>query len=186
MDYSPPGSFVHGISQARILDWVAISFPRGSSWPKDQTCVSCISYIGRQILYCWASRMGWRIKRTKVRRLVWWVGKNSCERTWRETGGQWSGNMRQRSHQRVRDIFRGLMHQDQLSDFSWGLGKSVKNGGMFRRGKMPSSFLDPSMIIWIYRIIVCVSLNPQFLTKCRCWMKLKCYLTNIISCEDVQ
>ena len=42
MDYSPPGSSVHGILQARILEWVAISFPRGSSQPRDQTRVSCI------------------------------------------------------------------------------------------------------------------------------------------------
>ena len=33
---------VHGISQARILEWVSISFSRGSSWPRDKTCVSCI------------------------------------------------------------------------------------------------------------------------------------------------
>ena len=37
MDYSPPGSLVHGISQARLLKWVAISFSRGSSCPRDQT-----------------------------------------------------------------------------------------------------------------------------------------------------
>ena len=43
MDCSPPGSFVHGISQAKILEWVAISFSRGSSWPRDQTCVFCIA-----------------------------------------------------------------------------------------------------------------------------------------------
>ena len=53
MDCSPPDSSVHGISQARILEWVAISFSRGSSWPRDQTWVSC---IGRQILYCQATR----------------------------------------------------------------------------------------------------------------------------------
>ena len=43
MDCSPPGSSVHGISQARILDWVAISFFRGSSQSRDQSLVSCIS-----------------------------------------------------------------------------------------------------------------------------------------------
>ena len=53
IDCSLPGSSVHGISQARILEWVAISFSRRSSWPRDQTCVSC---IGRQILYRWATR----------------------------------------------------------------------------------------------------------------------------------
>ena len=49
MDCSPPGFSVHGILQARILEWVAISFSRGSSQPKDQTHISCISYNGRQI-----------------------------------------------------------------------------------------------------------------------------------------
>ena len=43
MDCSLPGFFVHGISQARILEWVAISFSRGPSWPKGWTQVSCIS-----------------------------------------------------------------------------------------------------------------------------------------------
>ena len=43
MDSSPPGSSVHGISQARILEWVAISFSRGSSQPRGRTWVSCIA-----------------------------------------------------------------------------------------------------------------------------------------------
>ena len=55
MDCSPPGSSVHGISQARILDWVAIFFSRGSSQPWDRTCISFASFIGRQILYCRAT-----------------------------------------------------------------------------------------------------------------------------------
>ena len=41
MDCSPPDSSVHGIFQARILVWVAISFSRRSSWPRDRICVSC-------------------------------------------------------------------------------------------------------------------------------------------------
>ena len=49
-----PGSSVHGILQARILEWVAISSSRESSWPRDRTRVSCISFIGRRILYRWA------------------------------------------------------------------------------------------------------------------------------------
>ena len=43
MDCSAPGSSVHGIPQARILEWVAMPFSRGSSQPKDQTWVSCIA-----------------------------------------------------------------------------------------------------------------------------------------------
>ena len=50
-DCSPPRSSVHGISQARILEWVAISSFRGSSWLRDWIYVSSVSYIGRGILY---------------------------------------------------------------------------------------------------------------------------------------
>ena len=53
VDYSPPGFSVNGISQVRILDWVAISYSRGSSQTRHQTCISYIFCIGRQILYCW-------------------------------------------------------------------------------------------------------------------------------------
>ena len=52
-DCSPPGSSVHGSLQARIPEWVSISFSRGSSWPRDQTWISCID---RRILYHWATR----------------------------------------------------------------------------------------------------------------------------------
>ena len=43
MDHSLPGFSDHGIFQARVLEWVAISFSRGSSWPRDQTWVSRIA-----------------------------------------------------------------------------------------------------------------------------------------------
>ena len=47
----PPGSSVHGIFQARILEWVALPISRGSSRPRDQTCASYISCTGRRVLY---------------------------------------------------------------------------------------------------------------------------------------
>ena len=53
MDCSLPGFSVHGIFQARVLEWVAISFSRGSSWPRDWTQVSCIA--GRRFTL-WATR----------------------------------------------------------------------------------------------------------------------------------
>ena len=56
MDCSPWSSSVHRIFQARILEWVAISFSRVSSWPRDWTPISCISCIGRQIIYHWATQ----------------------------------------------------------------------------------------------------------------------------------
>ena len=53
VDCSPPGSSIHGILQARIMEWVAISFSRGSSWSRDRTQVSCIA--GRRF-NLWATR----------------------------------------------------------------------------------------------------------------------------------
>ena len=50
MHCSPPGSSVHGIFQARIREMAAIFYFRGSSQPTDQTHISCVSGIGRQIL----------------------------------------------------------------------------------------------------------------------------------------
>ena len=57
VDCSPPGSSLHGILQTRILEWVAISYSRGSLQPRDLTRVSCVSCIGRPNfcqLYIWA------------------------------------------------------------------------------------------------------------------------------------
>ena len=50
MDLSPPGSSVHKILQAKILEWVAISFSKGSSCPRNQSLVSYISCVGRRVL----------------------------------------------------------------------------------------------------------------------------------------
>ena len=58
VDWSPPGSSVHGILQARILEWVAISFSRGSSWPRDQTWDSSTAgrfftvWVTREVYCC--------------------------------------------------------------------------------------------------------------------------------------
>ena len=71
MDHSPPCSSVHGIFQARILEWVAISSSRGSSQPRDWTCISCVSGIGRQILYHWTSG------EAQGKYIMWW--QNSRE-----------------------------------------------------------------------------------------------------------
>ena len=53
LDCSLPGSSVHGIFQARILKWVAISSSMGSFWPRDQTPISCTD---RWVLYDWAEK----------------------------------------------------------------------------------------------------------------------------------
>ena len=58
IDSSPPGSSAPGILQARTLEWVAISFSRGSSWPRDWTRISCAA--GR-FFTDWATREALRV-----------------------------------------------------------------------------------------------------------------------------
>ena len=67
MDCSPPGSSIHGIFQARVLEWVAISFSRGSSPPRNRTWVSCI--VGRHFTV-WATRevLHYRVLECKSRK----------------------------------------------------------------------------------------------------------------------
>ena len=68
-DCNPPGSSTHGLSQARVLEWVALFSSRGSSQSRDRIYISCISSIGRWILYhcsTWeAQEMLVRTKNTK-------------------------------------------------------------------------------------------------------------------------
>ena len=71
MDDSPPGSHVHEIFQAGILQWVAISSSRGSTWPKDQTHISCGSWIEG------------RFFRTEPPgKLLCWVHHTKCQAGW--------------------------------------------------------------------------------------------------------
>ena len=55
----PTSSSVHGISQARILEWVTISSSRGPSQPRNQAHVSCSYCVGKWILYLWATWEAW-------------------------------------------------------------------------------------------------------------------------------
>ena len=59
MGCSLPGSSVHGILQARILEWVATLFSRGYSWPRDQIRVS---HIAGRFFTIWATKEGWALK----------------------------------------------------------------------------------------------------------------------------
>ena len=71
MDCSPPGCSVHGILQARILEWLAVPSSRGSSPPRNQTHISYVFCIGRQVLYRWATGEALRIKN-------WYRSKQPC------------------------------------------------------------------------------------------------------------
>ena len=84
-DCSPPGSSVHGILQARILEGVAISFSKGSSWTRDWTQISCTAgrfftvWAIREALYCQASEH-WKSKRVPEKHLLllYWL----CQSLW--------------------------------------------------------------------------------------------------------
>ena len=67
MDCSPPGSFVHGISQVRILEWVAMPSPRNLPNPGVKTHISYISCTGRGVLYL-GSHMGFVLTPTKIKK----------------------------------------------------------------------------------------------------------------------
>ena len=66
VDCSLPGSSAHGIFQARILEWVAISYSGGSFGPKGQTQVFCVSCIGKRILYHWVTGEALLITTTRI------------------------------------------------------------------------------------------------------------------------
>ena len=66
VDSSQPGSPVHVIFQARILEWIAISFSRGSSWSRDRTQVSCI--VGRRFTV-WATREVYNSMLLRIKKL---------------------------------------------------------------------------------------------------------------------
>ena len=56
LECNPPGSSVHGILQARILEWIAIPSSKGSSQPRDWSQVSCISCLTGRFFTYWATR----------------------------------------------------------------------------------------------------------------------------------
>ena len=73
MDYSPTGSSVHGILQARMLEWIAMPFSRGSSQPRDRTWVSCIAgrlftiwVTGKTFASIWGIVGTWLCRHEKV------------------------------------------------------------------------------------------------------------------------
>ena len=98
MDCSPPGSSVHEIFQARILEWVAVSFSRGSSPPRDGAWVFCVSCIGRWILLP-LSQLGSIRKHAQEILSIWYVPRghdsdHGCN--WTQGECYCSFNMRRR------------------------------------------------------------------------------------------
>ena len=92
MDCSPAGPSDHGVLWARILEWVAISFSRGSSWFRDWTWVSCIA--GR-LLTTWAPREALRLAPPKLSQLIF------CGSSMFLTGTSWCETIRAKGYYRA-------------------------------------------------------------------------------------
>ena len=96
LDRSPPGSSVPGISQARTLEWFAISFCRGSFWPKDRTCGSCIDrriftaapLVEQEGSYMYYWTRVWLLATKPLE--LWLVGRKVCFIWLMATEGRWS------------------------------------------------------------------------------------------------
>ena len=129
MDCGLQVSSVHGIFQARILEWVAISYPRESSQPKDWTLISCVSCIGREILYHCTTWEALTSILTEIKYhvvltgLPWWCsGKESaCSAgdqalipEWGRSSGEGNGNLLQYScleNLKDRRVWQATVHR---------------------------------------------------------------------------
>ena len=128
MDCSPPSSSIHGTLQARILEWVAISFSRGSSWPRDQTQVSHIA--GRHFNLCTtrealkykntvSQKSSYRDTELQVQVLTSKISREERKPGWKKKGGGGRGGRKGWPYRRL------LPPTDTqaLWDFSLGLQK---------------------------------------------------------------
>ena len=115
MDCSPPGSSGHGIFQAKILAWVAISFSRGSSQPRDQTEVSYL-YLHWQEDSLPLAPPGKPLWHERILNLMpkWYPGPG---------GGH--GNLLQYSCQENPHVQRNLAGYSPESSFSYSHGKNL-------------------------------------------------------------
>ena len=110
MDCSLPGSSVHGILQARIPEWVAISFSRGSSQPRNQTRVSCIA--GR-FFTNWAMREAHVIYKNPPHAKSWLIGKDS------DAGRDWGQEEKGTTEDEMAGWHHWLDGRESVNSGSW-------------------------------------------------------------------
>ena len=168
MDCSPPGSSVHGILQARILEWVAIPFSRRSSQPRDWTWVSCIAG-GFFIIWVTSSKESACNAEDTRDACCPWVRKIPWRRVWqatpvfwsRETHGQRSPSLQSMGLQRVGHDWSNWAHSNTMkvrniriarTRTPWKISsKTVIN---VLRGKL-SPGLDGSRDVWAASCFSC-------------------------------
>ena len=134
MDCSLPGCSVHGILQARILEWVAISFSRGSSSPRNRTQVSCTAgrvftnWATREVPERWAPK-NWYFWTVVLERLlrIPWTARRSNQSILKEISPQYSlGGLMLKLKLRY---FCHLMQRTDSLEKTLVLGKRLKAEG---------------------------------------------------------
>ena len=128
MDHSPPGSSVHGIIQAGILEWVAMLSSRRSSWPKDWAYISCISRIAR---WFFTTSTTWKAPGIK-NSCIFIVMHQGSERM----GGNWHEQLEYR-----------VQRKEGWQPYGWALGMTcVEQIGM-GRGKKSQTIPRKAVIL---------------------------------------
>ena len=147
MDCSPPGSSIHGILQARTLEWVAISFSRGSSRPRDQTRVSRI--IGRRFTV-WATKLRWALN-PKTGILI----REKQRKIW--DSGTWGRKQRLESHRSMpRNIWSHRKLEEARKDSPLETSEDLDLANVW--------FQTSGLHKWEGRHFVC--LKPPYLWYC--------------------
>ena len=155
-----PGFSVHGIFQARILEWVATSFSRGSSWPRDRICVSCVSCIaGRFFTHR-------ETPKDKVQRVSRLMNTQRCQ----EVGAPGKGleSLHPISHSLPSaSLFLAVPEQYPFITNQWGVGwgEGVRIGWRLKRERL-------HIQLWLIRVVVrqkptqqCKAIILQFKSK---------------------
>ena len=172
LDCSPPGSSVHGIFKARILEWVAVSYSRGSSWPRDLTHIS-YSPAWRQILYTVppGKPLGWKevlfitlgqggqnhanpgkleqvvtLHKTNPHFLQMFVKVKAAQRRLVHLG--WDGHKQGWPNENKQRLFiQSLLYSKRVSHYHWGLF-SRNSKGFFNIGKKYEFKSAPIIDCW--------------------------------------
>ena len=110
VDGSLPGSSVHGISQARILEWAVISSSGGSYGPRDQTCISCIAggfsshqWTNSGVFIQWNDTLQDNVFITSTYNSVatvsyWYLARMAPNCMWNQEGLKWCGQPAAQAH----------------------------------------------------------------------------------------
>ena len=153
MDCCPPGSSLHGIFQARILERVAMPSSRGSSWPRDQTWVSWVSCISWRILLPLLLLLLSRFSRVRLYATPWTVAHQAPLSTGSGVPCPSSDDLPGRRIEPESFTFPALAGRFFTTSTTWEVKKGQKVGGSLTPGKLCSfpeivGIIIPLISLW--------------------------------------